>query len=73
MHDRPLLVAVEDGNETVESVEELEADCAAELCDLTERWLTRLPASSAWRRTCAALHSSCSLFLDARSLRRVRQ
>ena len=66
---RPSLVAVEGEGE---SVEELERSCARELCDVTERWVAQLPATSAWRRTCAGLNAACAAFLGARSLRRIR-
>lgn len=47
--DRPLLVAM-DGRGLTD--EELEAGFLEEALELTERWATRLPASSRWSPTC---------------------
>lgn len=67
----PLLtvVAADAGGESVD----LEELCAQELCDLTDKWLKRLPPASSLRRICAKLNGACSVFLGARHLRQIRQ
>ena len=47
--DRPLMTVVEGEGK---SVEELEESFLNEVCDLAERWIMTLPASSRWYATC---------------------
>lgn len=68
---RPLMAVVQ-ADQPGESVEALEHSCAEELCEVAERWVSRLPATSSWRKTCVMLGAACSAFLGVRKLRQVR-
>jgi hypothetical protein len=65
MENRPLLAVVTDEGE---SVEDLEVGCVRDLQEVAARWVSRLPASSPWRASCAAIQVSAGVFLRSRAL-----